>query len=118
MMKVAIPVKSDQENPIVSPLFGKAKWFAFVEEGKISIERNEYKSGMRVVDWLFEKEIDALIVEHMGEKPYIYLKEVSEIPIFFAGEERISVEEVMRKFDDETLTIIDDTNADRLIRRH
>ena len=117
-MKVAIPVKTNQENPIVSPLFGKAKWFAFVEEGKITIEPNEAKGGIRVVDWLFEKEIDALIVQHMGDSPYTYIKEASEIPIFYAGEECISVDEVMRKFDDETLTIIDDTNADRLIRQH
>jgi len=117
-MRVAIPVKTDGENPIVSPLFGKAKWFAFVEDGKISVEKNEAKGGIRVVDWLLEKDLDALIVQHMGDSPYTYLKEASEIAVFFAGEERISVEEVMQKFDDETLTIIDDTNSDIYIRQH
>jgi len=30
-MKLAIPVKTNKENPAISPLFGKAKWFAFVD---------------------------------------------------------------------------------------
>ena len=117
-MKVAIPVKTNKENPAVSPLFGKAKWFAFVEDGKVSIEKNDAEGGVRVVDWLLGKGIDALIVQHMGESPYVYFKESSEIPIFYAGEKRILLEEAMQKFDDEALVIIDDTNAHELTRNH
>ncbi len=118
MMKIAIPVKTDKENPILSPLFGKAKWFAFVEEGKVKIEKNEEQGGVRVVDWLFEKGIDALIISHMGNSPYTYIKEGSDISIFYAGEERISLEEVMKKFEDETLVIVDDSNSAKIIRNH
>lgn len=112
-MRVAIPVKTDGENPAVSPLFGKAKWFAIVEDGKVSIEKNTFKSGMHVVDWLLGKEIDALIVQHIGQSPYTYIEEAADIPIFFAGEGRMTVSEVMKKFDDEDLTIIDDTNIEQ-----
>ena len=40
-MKLAIPVKTNKENPAISPLFGKAKWFAFVNiDGKIEIKNH------------------------------------------------------------------------------
>ncbi len=32
-MKIAIPVKMNKENTALAPLFGKAKWFAIVEDG-------------------------------------------------------------------------------------
>ncbi len=117
-MKVAIPVKTNKEDPVVSPLFGKAKWFAFVEEREVCIEKNEAAGGIRVVDWLLEKGIDAVIVQHMGDSPYRYIQEASEIPVFYAGEERQSVRELMQKFENEELVIIDDTNAHELIRNH
>ena len=112
-MRVAIPVKTDGENPAVSPLFGKSKWFAFVDDGKISIEKNTLKSGLHVVDWLLGKEIDALIVQHIGQAPYTYIEEAADIPVFSAGEGRMTVSEVMKKFDAEDLTIIDDTNIEQ-----
>jgi predicted Fe-Mo cluster-binding NifX family protein len=111
-MRVAIPVKTEGENPAVSPLFGKAKWFAFVDDGKVTVEKNSFKSGLLVVDWLLEKEIDALVVQHIGESPYRYIEEAADIPIFFAGEGRVTLSEAMEKFDAEALTIIDDTNID------
>lgn len=117
-MKIAVPVKTNQENPIVSPLFGKAKWFAFVENGEVRIVPNEYKSGLHVVEWLLRENIDALIVQHIGESPYSYLKEASDIPIFYAGDGRISLKEAIEKFDDETLLIIDDTNVDQFVKHH
>ncbi len=114
-MRVAIPVKTDGENPAVSPLFGKAKWFAFVDDGKVEIDGNEHKSGLEVVDWLLAKEIDALIVQHIGESPYRYIEGAADIPVFYAGDGRMTVSEVMKKFDAEELTIIDDTNIEQFL---
>jgi predicted Fe-Mo cluster-binding NifX family protein len=111
-MRVAIPVKTDGENPAVSPLFGKAKWFAFIDGGEVAVEKNSFKSGLHVVDMLLEKEIDALIVQHIGKAPYRYIEEAADIPIFFAGEGRVTLTEAMAQFDAEALTIIDDTNID------
>lgn len=46
-MKIAIPVKMNKENTALAPLFGKAKWFAIVEDGKVTIEQN-IADGYRV----------------------------------------------------------------------
>ena len=44
-MKIAIPVKMNKENPAIAPLFGKAKWFAIVENNEVSIVTNENAGG-------------------------------------------------------------------------
>ena len=48
-MKTAIPVKANKENPAVAPLFGKAKWFAVVKNGKATIEKNPAQGGRAVI---------------------------------------------------------------------
>jgi predicted Fe-Mo cluster-binding NifX family protein len=117
-MKIAIPVKTNKENPVVAPLFGKAKWFAFVEDGKVTVEKNEAQGGVRVVDWLTEKGVDSLIIQHMGSSPYEMIKLDSQITVFYAGDQRIDVETVLKRYEDETLTIIDDTNESEIIKNH
>jgi predicted Fe-Mo cluster-binding NifX family protein len=117
-MKLAIPVKTNKENPALSPLFGKAKYFAFVDEGKISIEKNEAEGGIRVIDWLLEKGVDILIVQHMGESPYNFLKEYDQITLFYGGDERILLDELIQKFDDDKLMIIDDSNVEKILGHH
>ena len=55
-MKLAIPVKTNKENPALSPLFGKAKWFAFVDiDGKIEIKKNLCNGGAEVIRWLAQE---------------------------------------------------------------
>jgi hypothetical protein len=44
-MRIAIPVKMNKENPPLAPLFGKAKWFAIIENGEISIIPNNQSGG-------------------------------------------------------------------------
>jgi len=117
-MKIAVPVKTNRENPAVAPLFGKAKWFAFVEDGKITIEENKASGGVRVVDWLLESGVDVLIIQHMGDSPYQILKEYDDVTIFYAGKERITLDEVLKKYEAEELTIVDDTNEHEIIRSH
>ena len=67
---IAIPVKTNKENTAVSTLFGKAKYFAFIENNKIEILKNEQIGGKAVVNWLKSKNVDTLITSHMGEKPF------------------------------------------------
>ena len=37
---IAISVKTNKENPAVTTLFGKGKWFAFIDGDKITIGKN------------------------------------------------------------------------------
>ena len=66
---IAIPVKTNKENTAVSTLFGKAKYFAFIENNKIEILKNEQMGGKAVANWLKNKNVDVLITSHLGEKP-------------------------------------------------
>ena len=66
---IAIPVKTNKENTAVSTLFGKAKYFAFIENNKIKILKNEQMGGKAVANWLKNKNVDVLITSHLGEKP-------------------------------------------------
>jgi predicted Fe-Mo cluster-binding NifX family protein len=117
-MKIAIPVKTNKENPAVAPLFGKAKWFAFVENGEIRIEKNPADNGSGVVEWLIKSGVKELIIQNMSNPPYQMLKRDEEITIFHAGDKRIELDELLKKYDFDKLTIIDDTNADNIIKNH
>ena len=44
-MKIAVPVKMNKDNSAIAPLFGKAKWFAIIEDEKIMIEKNPAEGG-------------------------------------------------------------------------
>ncbi len=117
-MKIAIPVKTNRENPVVAPLFGKAKWFAFVENGKVSIEKNEAQGGSNVVAWLLQHGVNSLIIQNISAPPYQMITEDGRITIFYAGEERIKLDDLIKKYEEETLTIVDDTNASNIVKNH
>ncbi len=117
-MKIAIPVKTDKENAAVAPLFGKAKWFAFVEDGKISIEKNEAQDGANVVEWLLRCGVNSLIIQKMSNPPYQMVKKDGRITIFYTGDERIELQELIKKYETDALTIVDNSNADDIIKQH
>ena len=96
-MKIAMPVKTNKENPALAPLFGKAKWFAFVEDGKIEIKENPYNTGTYVAKWLVDEGVDALIFMEMGQSPYELLKE-TKIKLYHAGFDRILLLDAIDKF--------------------
>jgi len=114
-MKLAIPLKTNKEDSAISPLFGKAKYFAFVDGSKSDIEKNELKSGSGIVEWFKSKGIEAVIVQSLGFSPYEMLKKIG-IEIFYAGDERVLLKDVLNKFKKAELSLIDDTNINRLIK--
>jgi len=116
-MKIAMPVKTNKENPALAPLFGKAKWFAFVEDGKIEIKENPYKSGSDVVKWLISQNIDSLIFMEMGHTPYEILKQTN-IKLYHAGFDRILLLDAIDKFNkNELKELTNDVIAD-IIKHH
>ena len=86
---IAIPLKLNKENSAVAPLFGKAKWFAFVEDGNITIEKNEAQGGSGVVKWLLGKGVKTLIMQKMSQPPYQMIKEEGSITIFYVGSDKV-----------------------------
>ena len=117
-MKIAIPVKSNRENSPLAPLFGKAKWFAIIEDDKVTIEKNPAQGGRAVVEWFVSQRVDAVIFQEMGVTPYQMIKEAGSIDLFHAGYERVLLDNVLEKFGKDELVEIDDTNIAEIIKHH
>jgi len=115
---IAIPLKTNKENSAVAPLFGKAKWFAFVENGNITIEKNEEQGGSGVVKWLLSKGVQTLIMQKMSQPPYEMIKEQGSITILYVGSDRIELAEILKRYAANALVILDDTNAPDIIKSH
>ena len=112
---IAIPVKTNKENTAVSTLFGKAKYFAFIENNKIKILKNEQMGGRAVANWLKSKNVDTLITSHMGEKPFETLLN-NGLKVYFAADERIELKDVMIKYADGELQILNNQNFHILLK--
>jgi len=117
-MKLAIPIKMNKEDSAIAPLFGKAKWFAIVENGKISIIPNNQSGGQAVIELFHEMKIDALLIQEMGISPYEKVKSYGTMMLYHTGFERILLDEVLKKFKNGELKILDDTNIDEIIKHH
>ena len=116
-MRLAIPVKMNKENSAVAPLFGKAKWFAIVKDGKIDIVPNNQSGGKAVIEWLWDMKVDAILIQEMGVTPYEKAKELG-LMLYHTGFERILLNDVLEKFKKSELEILDDTNIDKIIKHH
>lgn len=112
---IAIPVKTNKENTAVSTLFGKAKYFAFIENNKIEILKNEQMGGRAVANWLKSKNVEVLITSHLGEKPFETLLNKG-LKVYFASDERIELKDVMIKYADGDLTLLTNENFHTLLK--
>jgi len=117
-MKIAIPVKMNKENTALAPLFGKAKWIAFIEDKKVNIVPNEMHGGKAVVEWFIREGVDTVICQEMGTTPYEMLKSLGNISLYHAGHERILLNDVLEKLHANQLTPIDDTNIGEILAQH
>ena len=107
---IAIPVKTNKENPAVSTLFGKSKWFAFVDDrGITTIEKNDTTGGRAVVENMIEKGVSKLVFHNMGGNPFMLLQKAN-IECFHDGGERILLNDVLTKLKENILTKVDGVN--------
>jgi len=115
---IAIPVKTNKEEGILAPLFGKAKYFALVDDkGTCTIHESTFENGIKVAKWFNELGVKSVIVSHLGEKPFHALLE-NNIEVYFAGNERITLQEVLEKFHSKTLENITVVNYMALLGEH
>ena len=115
---IAIPVKTNRENPAIAPLFGKAKWFAFVNNEKITIEQNKCDGGRAVVEWLIDKGVDKLVIQEMGINPYQKVKEAGNIEVYHSGFERSPIAEAIEKLNNNALKILNEDSMKSIIAHH
>lgn len=117
-MKIAIPVKMNKENAPLAPLFGKAKWFAMIEEGNVTIEQNPVDGGRAVVEWLAQSGVDVIVMQEMGMNPYKQIQSYGNIKLYHAGFERFFLEDVLQKFEANVLELLDDASMAKVIAHH
>ena len=113
---IAIAVKTNKENPAVSTLFGKSKWFAFIDGDEISIEANKTESGRKVVENMIEKGVNTLLFHHMGGNPFMLLQK-GNIECFHDGGERILLNDALQKLNSGELTKVDGNNMSKYIEQ-
>ncbi len=107
---IAIPVKTNKNNPPVSTLFGKSKWFAFIDnDNNISIEPNKTNSGREVVENMIKKGVTKLVFHHMGGNPFMLLQK-AKIECFHSGTERILLTDVLEKLSNNQLEKVHSNN--------
>ena len=117
-MNIAIPIKMNKENAPIAPLFGKAKWFAIVKDGQVSIVENLAKGGQAVVVWLSEMKIDTILLQEMGKSPYEKIQSYGNITLYHTGFKRTLLNEVLDKFKVNDLTLLDDIEMEKVIAHH
>ncbi len=117
-MRLAIPVKMNKEDSAIAPLFGKAKWFAIVTDEKINIIPNNQSGGQAVIEWLYEMKVDAILMQEMGLNPYNKIKSLGTMAIYHTGFDRVLLNDVLEKFRNKELKLLDDTNIGEIIKHH
>jgi predicted Fe-Mo cluster-binding NifX family protein len=100
-MLIAMPVKTNKENPPLTTVFGKAKWFAFADDGgTVEVRENPYAgAGPKTVAWLIDSGVDTVITQHIGGNPFMFMKEAG-VRVCYPGEGRILVSEALQKLRD------------------
>jgi len=113
---IAIPVKTNKENPAVTTLFGKAKWFAFIDGDKITIEQNRLQSGRAVVEDFVARGVTKIIFNHMGGNPFMLLQK-AKIECYYSGEDRILLTDILEKLKIDDLLKVDGSNMADFIEK-
>ncbi len=93
----AIPLKMNKIESAISPMFGHAKWFAFVsDDGDIEILKNPYDGGMPVINWLLQNGVDTIVTSHIGAGPFRFLLDQG-VRAYHPGEGRVVLIEALDK---------------------
>jgi len=115
---IAVPVKTNSENPALSPLFGKAKWFAFVDkDGVIQIEAFPLQGGHAVAKFLLDHNVKTVLFHHMGNTPFDIMQEVG-IECYYHDATRVILGELLKKFHTNQLIKVTKANESQFIEEH
>ncbi len=114
---IVFPVKTQKENSAVSPLFGKAKYFAFFDGEKLDIEANPYNKGSMLIEWFLSKGVEELIIKEMGIKPFNKVKNTN-IKVLYAGDDRVSINEVIEKYKNKSLKTLNEEELLTIVKNH
>ena len=111
---LAIPIKKLGDNPIVSSYFSKCKWFAIIDRGVISFEKNIHNNGCLIVDWLYDLGVTQTILNKIGKEPLNKMRNM-DISCFYDKNKDDKLLEILEKIEKKELIKIDDLNEDTII---
>ncbi len=114
---VTFPLKTSKENAAISPLFGKAKYFAFYDGVELKVEENPYKKGSELINWFLEKKVDTVVIQEMGTKPFEKISN-SELKVLFAGEGRVTTQEIVKKILNNELEELTTAQLEQIVKNH
>jgi len=72
---IALPIKKNDPDAALAPLFGKAKYFALSQDEAITLWKNSDQSGTAVVEHLLDAGIDTVLFVKMGANPFLMLRQ-------------------------------------------
>ena len=84
----------------------------------MSIEKSSVSGGYAVIEWFSQAGVDTIIMQQMGDSPYEAIKAQGNIKLFHSGLERITLDEVLAKFDNNELPKLDDDGMVKIIKDH
>ncbi len=114
---ITFPVKTNKENSAISPLFGKAKYFAFYDGENLTVEKNPFDHGSELINWFLKKGVKDIVIKEMGINPYKKIKDTS-INIYYAGDDRITSNELIEKYNNKDLEILNEEKMNLIIKNH
>lgn len=98
-MKIAMPVKPKMESYLLSPAYGKAKFFLIydTETNNYEIVENKYLNGRDVANLLSSHKVDIVITNHIGGGAYEHLTNLG-IKAYFTEMKNEPFEKVINEF--------------------
>ena len=111
---VAIPIQKLGENPVLSNYFSKCKWFAIIDHGVISFEKNVYDNGCLIVDWLNKLGVSKTVLNKIGHHPLDKMLEL-DISCYYDDDKKDNLIQVLEKLVDKKLIKIDNSNKNNII---
>lgn len=113
----AIPVKTDKRESAIAPLFGKAKWFALIEEtGGVIFWKNDLKSGREVVSHFTKIGVTKVIFHDMGGNPFMLLDRAG-IACYHSGEGRVLFGDALERLKTDTLVRVTPGNMMQYVEK-
>lgn len=114
---ITFPLKTNKENAAVSPLFGKAKFFAFFDGKNLSIEANPYERGSKLINWFNEKGVDTIVMKEMGDRPFEAISK-TPIKVLYAGNDRVTTNEVLENYKTNSLKELSIEELQKIVKEH
>ncbi|MEA3383529.1 MAG: NifB/NifX family molybdenum-iron cluster-binding protein [Campylobacterota bacterium] len=111
---LAVPIQKLGDNPVVSNYFSKCKWFAIIDKGSISFEKNRYDNGCKIVDWLYDLGVTKTFLNKIGTDPLKKMLNM-DISCFYDETKHNNLIELLKKLEDKKLTKVDESNQRKVV---